>query len=235
MAWHLQIGFDDKIMNKVHSTTFQRQKFVYSSIVIMIIIISLFVFTSSLVYSSIIFHNWYISVFTGLFLALIIFNIYRFIIVTSINAQNTNLGSYHINHEKHYQDFKNQKNKFEFAKLSDETIIKIVNERKDKLRINEIDKFSDQYKITSSAFTFIIRIIILSIIAILFATGIEILLFKEKINFILNETLISLQTSAPDSWVLNNILKPKSGEEFLLLKCNSLLLIIDVLEKGLGA
>ncbi len=67
-----------------------------------------------------------------------------------------------------------------------------------------------------------------------FSTGFQLLIFKGQINEVLEKTTQILSQELPDSWLLMNVLTPSNKEEFVLLNCNSLLLVIHLLVKGLG-
>jgi len=233
MDWNSQIGFDKTIMNKVDDNNFKRQKFIYSAIEIMLLTISILVFISSVVYSTIIFNNWFISITSSIFLSLVIFNIYRFLIITSINAQNSTIGEYLINHENHYYDFKFLTDRNEIYNMNEEQIKNIVYNRKNNLRLKFKEDNSNNYKMTASSLSFIIRIVIIIVIALLFSTGIELFIFQKSINFTLNEIVEKLKVQDPDSWMLNNILLPENGKQFIFFKSSSLLMVIEILESGL--
>ena len=234
MAWHAQIGFDEGIMKKVDAENKTRQMFIFSALVVMIIILSFFVLVSSIIYLLIIFHNWAIAIGAGLFLSLVVFNIYRFLTITALNSEKSGIGEYHINHEKQYLDFIENKRKDEISKIPEEEIRKVVNDRKDTLRKMFSEYYPIKYKVSSRILTMAVRVTFLSIIALVFSTGLELFIFKSHINDVLDATAISLRQELPDSWILNNMLTPEGGKEFTLFHCNSLLLIIDVLQKGLG-
>lgn len=234
MAWHLQIGFDVSIMKKVDEKDKIRQKFIFLMLVIMMIVVSLFVLISSIIYLIIIFQSWAIAISAGLFLSLVVFNIYRFLIITAINAEKSGIREYHINHEKQYHDFIDGSKTNEIAQMPEESIIKIVNNRKDILRKKFSEYYPNKYKVSSSIFTMAVRVAFLSIIALVFSTGLELFVFKSQVNEVLDATANSLRQEVPDSWILKNMLTPEEGNEFTLFHCNSLLLIIDVLQAGLG-
>ena len=234
MAWHSYIGFDENIMKKVDVEDNNRQKYIYSMLVIMMMVVSVFVFISSIIYFLIIFQNWAIAICASLFLSIVVFNIYRFITITAINAEKTSIGSYHLNHTKQFTDFIHDVKIDDIAKMQEESIRKIVNDRKDALR----EKFSDynpnNHKLTSSIITMTVRVVFIAIIALVFSTGFELFLFRSKVNEVLDASVTLLSQEVPDSWILKNMLTPRNGETFYLFNCNSLLLIIDVLKSGLG-
>lgn len=234
MAWHLQIGFDEGIMKKVDEKDKTRQKFIFSMLTIMIMFTSLIVLASSIVYLLIVFHNWIIAISAGLFLSLVVFNLYRLLIITAINAEKSGIGEHLIHHEKQYEDFIDNQKADEITKYPPETILKIVNDRKDELRPKFDEHFPDKFKIQTSLLSMTMRVFMLSVIALVFSTGIELIIFKSQVNEVLDITATKLSQEVPDSWVLKNTLKPEKGKEFIMFHCNSLLLIIDVLETGLG-
>jgi hypothetical protein len=234
MAWHLQIGFDEGIMKKVDEEDKTRQKFIFSMLVIMMVVVSLLVLTSSVIYLLIIFHNWAVAIGAGLFLSLLVFNMYRFLTITALNAEKSGIGEHHLNHEKQYQDFVEHLKIDEIAQMPEEAIRKVVNDRKDTLREKFSEYYPNKYKVSSSILTMAVRVTFLSIIALVFSTGLELFVFKSQLNEVLDATANSLRQEVPESWILKNMLTPEEGKEFTLFHCNSLLLIIDLLQAGLG-
>jgi hypothetical protein len=234
MAWHLYIGFDENIMKKVDVENNNRQKFIFSMLVIMMLVVSVVVCISSIIYFLIIFQNWAVAICASLFISLVVFNIYRFITITAINAEKTSIGSYHLNHKKQFTDFIHDVKIDDIAKMQEESIRKTVNDRKDALR----EKFSEYNpnnpKLTSTMITMTVRVLLITIIALVFSTGFELFLFRSQVNEVLNASVTLLSQEVPDSWILKNMLTPVDGETFYLFNCNSLLLIIDVLKSGLG-
>jgi hypothetical protein len=232
MAWHLQIGIDEKIMQKIDANDKNRQIDIFSLISIMIIVVSIIGFFASMIYLVIIFQNWVIGCIGAIIISLIFFNCYRFLIITSLNAESTSLASYHSNHEKQYEDLINNDGSY-LCSLSETETIKLVNDRKEFLRINYLNTNTSKYKINSSFYTLLIRVFFISVFALIFATGIELFIFKNQINDILYTTAIKLQNEVPDSWLLKNVLNTQLQKQFVLFNSNSLLLLTDVLNAGL--
>jgi hypothetical protein len=98
MAWHLQLGFDERIMQKVDAKQSVRQRYVFSVLSIMLFSIGVLIFVSTLIFMTIVFQNLVLAICVGLFLAIIIFNIYRFLIVSSVNASYSGLAETQSNH-----------------------------------------------------------------------------------------------------------------------------------------
>jgi hypothetical protein len=74
---------------------------------------------------------------------------------------------------------------------------------------------------------------ILTIIALVFANGLELFLFNNQINEVLND-LLRLYTAKNETWLVENLLNPANGSSFSVLNTNSLLLALEILSKGLG-
>lgn len=232
MAWHLQLGFDERIMQKVDSRQLDRQKFVFSTLTLMLIAIGSLVFFSSLVYSIILFHNWLVALAIGLFLSLVVFNIYRFLIVSSVNAGYTGLATFLKNHELAFVEHMN--NQTDFSSFSEAQIQHLVNTRKEYLRlIFPIPRLSSNAA-DMGFWTMLVRVVFIAIIALVFATGIELFLFRGPINETLEAVKWLLIKDQPDSYLLLEVLTPKEGQGFIWLNSNSLLYLIQVINTALG-
>jgi hypothetical protein len=232
MAWHLQLGFDDRVMQKVNTKEADRQKYIFSILTTMLVVIGLLVFFSSLVYMLVIFHNWLLGILTGLFLAIVVFNIYRFLIVSSVNASYSGLKDFINNHERAYDEYFD--NDIDFANISEEQIQHTVNAKKEELRsvFSLTRTTSGQW--SNGFFTMLVRVLFITLFAVIFATGIELFIFKGVINYTLEETRSLLMSEQPDSWTLKEILTAKQGDNFVLLNSSSLLLLLDILLTALG-
>jgi hypothetical protein len=232
MAWHIQLGFDERIMQKVEAKQVERQKFIFSILTLMLFAIGLLVLFSSMVYMLIIFHSWFIALATGLFLALIVFNIYRFLIVSAVNASYSGLAEFQSNHERAYTDYSN--NEVDFSIITEEQIQHSVNTKKEELRAIFAAPGIIATSKDNGLATMIVRVLFISIFAVIFATGIELFIFKDAINSTLAETKSLLLTEQPDSWILHEILSPEDEDGFIWLNSNSLLLLINILGAALG-
>jgi len=232
MAWNLQLGYDERIMQKVDAKESDRQKFVFSILTIMLVVIGFLVFFSSLVYMLVIFHNWILAIFTGLFLAVIVFNIYRFLIVSSVNGSYSGLAEFLSNHERAYSEYIN--NEIDCSTILEEEIQHSVNTKKEELRaIFSLPGIATNSRGSGFA-TMFVRIFFIAVFAMIFATGIELYIFKEAINQTLAETKSLLMAEDPNSWMLNEMLKPIDGSSFIWLNCNSLLMLLNILSAALG-
>lgn len=231
MSWHLQIGVDRDLLKKVDPKLNERQTFILSSISIMLVIVSLICFFSSILYTLIVFHNWWIAIGVGFFLALVVFNLYRLFVMTALDVSGSTLEEFYVDHEKHYSE--HHEIGRDMTNVSDEKIQEIVAISKEKLREKSQMDIGRKQLPFSHILTMTLRVVILSIIALVFATGIELFIFKNQINDVL-EQLKNQYITHGETWMVENILTPGPNDQFYIFNANSLLLAIDILERGLG-
>lgn len=230
MGWHKHIGVDTDLLKKVDPKHSERQTFILSNLTLMLFVITGICFISSVVFSLIIFHNWIIAIVAGVFLAFVVFNLYRLFVMTALDVSESSLEPYYLEHEKHYSE--HIELDADFSEYSDEKINGIVNEAKNKLRektqMNFPSSNSNRHPLTMT-----LRITILSIIALVFCNGMELLIFKNQINEVLGD-LLKLYAAKNEIWIVENMLTPASGADFYIVDTNSLLLSLDILGQGLG-
>lgn len=231
MSWHLQIGVDRDLLKKVDPEQNERQTYILSTLSLMLVVVSLICFFSSVIYVLIIFHNWLIAISVGFFLAMVVFNIYRLFVMTALDVSGSSLEEYYTDHEKHYAE--NHQIGSDMTEVSDQEIQEITSIGKEKLR--EKSDMDIGFKKLSSAdiLTMTIRVAILSVIALVFATGFELFIFNNQINDLLEQLKIQYALHG-ENWMVENILTPSVNEHFYIFNTNSLLLVIDLLNRGLG-
>jgi hypothetical protein len=232
MAWHLALGYDEAIMRKVSVEERNRQKYLYSILSVMILVIGLVVFVSTLVYLLIIFNSWVYAILGSLFFSFVIFNLYRFLIVSAIDGSRSGISEYHLNHELTYDQFYD--NRINFSDFNNEKIEEMVSVKKEKLR-DQFDYPNPKTSNKLSTFsTMLLRVTFLVFFAIIFSTGFQIFLFKNQLNESLDATYQTLLEIAPESTLLTNEFVPRSGDKFLFIKSSSFLMIINLLNTSLG-
>lgn len=231
MAWHLQIGVDRALLKKVDPAQNERQTYILSALSMMLVVVALICFFSTVIYTLVIFHNWIIAIGVGVFLSLVVFNLYRLFVMTALDVSGTSLEEFYLDHEKHYAEYHEIGS--DVTKFSDEQIMEITSLSKEKLRDKtEINSKGNPLSF-SHVLTMVFRVGILSIIALIFATGIELYIFKNQIN----DALVQLKQyyiTSGETWMVENILSPAPNDEFYIFNTNSLLLAVDILERGLG-
>ena len=230
MSWHKYIGIDTDLLTKVDPKHSERQTFILSTLTLMLFVISIICFFSGIVYALIIFQSWPIALFIGVFLSVMVFNLYRLLVMTALDVSESSLEPYYLDHEKHYSDYVELDE--DYSKLTDEKIKEIVYVAKDKLRektaLNPPNRGTKRHPLTM-----FLRVIILTIIGLVFANGLELFLFNNQINEVLND-LVKLYANKNETWMVENMLNPREGSSFSVLNTNSLLLALEILNKGLG-
>jgi hypothetical protein len=230
MSWHKYIGVDSNLLKKVDPKHNERQTFILSSLTVMLFVISFICFCSSIVFSLVIFHNWVVAILVATFLSVVVFNLYRLLVMTALDVSGSSLEPYYLDHEKHYQEH------FIFddalTDLSDEQINGVVYTAKNTLREKTESDFPN---ITTKKhpLTMTLRVLILSIIALVFCNGFEIFLFQNQINEVISD-LLTLYASKNENWIIENMLTPVAGSKFNVVNTNSLLLALEILNTGLG-
>jgi len=231
MSWQLQLGIDTNLLKKADPVLRDRQIRMLSILSIMLIVIGLICTISTVVFTLLIFHHWLIAIVSGLFMGLVAFNLYRLLVMTAMDASGTVLGDYMRDHEKHI--YEQVDREADLRTVSEERILDMVVLAKQQLREKPVlDKLKSGQQ-TATILTMFLRVIMLCIMALIFAAGIEILLFKEQINAVF-ETLKGIYLQGGDRWMVEQVLTPPAGDQFYIIHANSLLLILDVLTEGLG-
>lgn len=231
MSWLLELGVDEGLLKKVDPKLNERQTYIFSSLSLMLIVVSFFCFISSVIYTLIIFHNWFIALGVGIFIALTVFNLYRLFVMTALDVSGSSLEEYYINHEKHYDEYVQPDTDYE--KFTDASILELTSISKQKLREKSEMDIGDKKNQFSDILTMAFRVIILTIIAMVFATGIELFIFKNQLNEVLEQLKFQYSLHG-ETWIVDNILTPDAHDQFYIFNTNSLLLAIDILCRGLG-
>ena len=224
-----QIGIDKDIMQKLPSEVVQRQLFIFNGISLMLLVIGLISAVSATVYSLILFHQWFIAIGVGIFIGMVVFNLYRLFLMTGLDLKGSTLAHYHIKHENLYKEHNLHQLEGTAYQHPDEILKGWAQAAKDKLR----DKISINPAAPRNAFTIAVRVFVMALLAVIFANGLEILMFSQQINLALAELKPILQQQ-PNDWTYTHILTPTANEPFILINANSLLLTFDTLAAGLG-
>jgi hypothetical protein len=225
-AFHL-IGFDKDLLAKVPKDISKRQIFVYNVLSIMIWVVILICVFSSIVYAQLIFDNLIISISVALFMGFIIHNLYKLFVITTLNGSKIELGKVQKNKESFNETF----SKIDLENTSDEAIALEIYKLKEILRVIPEYQKIDNERNGNRLLTLFIKIIIIAIISFVFSTGLELFIFRSKIN----EVVIEIKSRINENESLYHW-KPffKENTESRIFKTSSLLLNINILNLGLG-
>ena len=222
-----EIGIDRDVMQKLPIDVVKRQLFIFNSISLTLIVIGLMTSVSGTIYSLIIFHSWLISIGVGIFIGAVVYNLYRLFLMTGLDLKGSSLAYYHMKHENHYVENNLYSLDGSAYQHADEVLKGWAVEAKDKLR----SKVSVNSNHPRNVFTVSVRVFVIALIAVIFANGLEILIFSQPINMALSGLRQSLPT---EDWTYKYILTAQVDEPFILIDANSLLLTFDALDSGLG-
>ncbi len=228
MAWHLNLGIDKRVLRNTDPTERDAELFKFNMLGLMIILVALIAFGSSIVYLLLISHNLVLSACLGLLIGLMVFNLYRLMLVTSINAYHTELGEFQSDHERLFKHI----GPAQAAGLDEETIQELVLQRISALRSLALEDKGYRHDNAQMA-TFLIKLLILALFALVFATGLELFVFRNQLNGAF-EAIRQVYAARPDSWIIQGALRPPDAGGFFLIECQSVLFAIDVLKLGLG-
>jgi hypothetical protein len=230
MAWQLQLGIDIDLLKKADPVVRDKQIRMLSTLSLMLIVIGLICTFSTMIYVLILFHNWFIAIGAGLFMGLVAFNLYRLLVMTALDAGGTELGVYMSDHEKHI--FEHIERETELTEWPEERILELSARAKQQLREKPLTNWAKSGMSASSILTMVVRVLILGVMALIFANGMEIFMFKGQINAVL-EQLRTGYAQVGDTWMVTEVLTPKPDDQFYVVKANSLLLVFRVLAEGL--
>jgi hypothetical protein len=222
-----KILIDERLLQKTDPQKKDQELLVFSILGLMIIIISILGSLSTFIYCLLIFKNIIIAASASFFLFLVLFNLSRLMLITSINAYHTKLGVFHFEHELAYESYHGQDNTI----VKDLKFQEIVNDKKDRLRKHA--ETNGRYRPSFvQRITFLLKLGFFAFLAIFFANGIELLLFSGQLNEAF-DMIREIYVNQPDSWLIKKALTPDE-KGFWILNSNSILLSINVLSMGLG-
>jgi hypothetical protein len=232
MTWRRWIGFDDKYL-KITGTPEERQRqiFVFSMLAIIIVCLSVISGLSTLIYMLVIFHNWIFGILIGIFIGMVVFNLNGLIVITAFSAYGTTMAEYFNDHYRYYKEHIMPDE--DIHNVNDEWIDQKVfyaRRQLEQLPVFDIPRRGMNF---SEVLTMALRVSFLCLFAILFSTGIEIFLFRDQINQVLAD-LVNYYHNTRDTWMVENILSPGPNDEFVLVNSRSILLVIEILNSGLG-
>ena len=226
------LGFDINILSNHTDEIQKRQKRVFQILHFSIWVITLISFLSIFFYSTIIFNSWFISLLIGVFISFIIFQIYKILVTSSLNPYDSPLMSYKLNHQKTYEDYLNS----DLSNISINEIENVTRNKKATLKQFAIESSKSQNNFFVRFINALVRLSILSLFGFIIADGLELFIFHNHINEAIEtitKSLIELEDK--DSLlVIDKLLTPSEGKEFLLINANGILLAQHLLEQGLG-
>jgi hypothetical protein len=243
-------GLREHYFEKVDQEVRDRQFLVYNLLALMFYILVISCITSGIVYGLIIFNNWLIAIFVGLFFGLISFTLLILVLFLTMTTNHEDLYDSMTNMNPHFEPYQNK----DLSSLSDEQALKITQEKKMFLRETSHPPSMDRFHL-SGIITSIIKVSLILIISCIVANAMEILMFHGKLNDSLKsikenefiQFLAEKDTEKPEgednsrikdkqllaSWTLEMLTEDKN-QPFILVDSKSLILSIEILNEAIG-
>jgi hypothetical protein len=232
MLWLKLLGIDVCLLDNTESKIRKRQITILSILSAMLLIIILLVTTSAVTFLLTLFQSWWVALPIGLIFGSILFLLYQLLVITSIEGSGSFIEEYFKEHEINKKNVINLEQ--EVANFTDEEIsqkILITGQAlREKRNISSIQAHNKGY---ANIVAMTLRVFLISLIALITASGIEILIFHNGINQVLNDMKVLYQ-NAGDRWFVDHMLTPSMGKKFCIVETNSLLLVLNILETGIG-
>jgi hypothetical protein len=240
-------GINESYLEGLEEKTIRRQIFVYNVLSFMLLTLVFLVFIAGTVYGVVIFGNWIYALFVGLVLSLISFIILLLVFFLNMTTKYQSLYDMMTNMENVFKRFYGK----DLTAMTDEEAIVIVEEHKLKIASASIEPSNESFH-WSKIFTSAMKVILILIISIITANGIELLMFSSSINESfttiknsdilttsiqkkenLDSTLNIYQQGNEAEWTLS-MLEEKQDSPFHIINTYSILLAIDVMDMSLG-
>lgn len=238
-------GIREEYLEKVPLEEKSRQLRVYNILTLMLFFLTFLIFVSGIIYGLILLQSWFYALLTGLFLAIISFNLMLLALflnlTTSYKELNNTMTDMEILFKEHSEE--------DLTQIEDINLKSKTQELKMQLRETNITPSFDRFHF-SNIFKVFIKIILLLILSIFVSTALEIFFFKNNINNsieYIQHSNILIETSTHQDSTINHrnlILKENAqwiiemreslNQEIDFIHCNSITFTLDVLYRSLG-
>jgi hypothetical protein len=242
-------GFRSEYLKRSEDEVRRNQFFTYNILSFMFWVLVLLTFVSAFCYGLVIFESWWLALLTGLIFGGIFFLLMLLVMFLNMTTQYKDLYEKVTNMDPVFNEFR----KKDLRMFTDDQIKKEVDEFSAALR--SANTLPDARAAHLSSFiTSAIKLVMILIISFIVANGMEILIFRQKIDesmaIIRESKVLKNQVNTDDTktndlsisnsddyssyaeWMLNMV-DDKKGD-FILVDCHSLLLIFKVMNDALG-
>jgi hypothetical protein len=230
MELYTQIGIGPDTFATLSTEEGDRQKKIYSRLVILIIMTSILAAFSIFMFATIIFQSYFIAIPSGLFLGLVIYNFQRLLIIASLTPQDETLYLNWIDKKREFEDLTDAK-VMEFQSKAEREAF--LTDKKMAFRNSTANFTARKTGFGSQLIGKLIFVLILVLFGIIVANGLELFLFRGQINDSI-EKLLQSKEVVVDTWSKKHIFTSTNGKEFLLINSRSLLVDLEFLTRGLG-
>ncbi len=242
-------GFRPEYLSKADEAEKRNQFFAFNVLAFMLWTLVILATISAVCYGLIIFESWLIALISGLIFGGIFFLLMLLVLFLNMTTQHKDLYEKMTDMETVFDEYRNT----DLESISDEKAMLTVTDFAMKLR--EENTFPDRRSTHgSNLFTSAIKLAMIILISIIVANGMEILIFRDKLNQSMSDIrnskiLLELSSSKSEAVSLNNnpideeysihanwmldMVDEKNGN-FILVECHSLLLTLKIMSTTLG-
>jgi hypothetical protein len=197
----------------------------FSVLAVSLILLSILACFSVFTYSVIIFQENWIAIIISIVVGAIVFNIYRMLVVTSLESDHSELSRIYNDPKSLILDYEQRLKKVPNTELGIESLVKdIMYETRAKI-------LSNPNRAAKDRITFFIKLSITLFFGVCFSTGLEIFIFKDQLNDLINQVNL-IYANQVNSWIFSST-APNSTNG--IINSNSLLLVINLLIDSLGS
>jgi len=201
MELYTQIGIGPDTFAILSTEEGDRQKKIYSRLVILIIMTSILAAFSIFMFATIIFQSYFIAIPSGLFLGLVIYNFQRLLIIASLTPQDEILYLNWLDKKREFDDLTDSK---VMDLQTDAARDAFIMDKKMAIR-NATANFTQRKVAFGSQFiSKLMVVLILVLFGIIVANGLELFLFRGQINDSI-EKLLQSKEDVVDTWSKKHI------------------------------
>ncbi len=230
MELYTQIGIGPETFATLSTEEGDRQKKIYSRLVILIIMTSILAAFSMFMFATIVFQSYFIAVPSGFFLGLVLYNFQRLLIIASLTPQDETLYLNWLDKKREFEDLTDAKVMELQSKAEREAFL---TDKKMAFRNATANFTARKTGFGSQLIGKLVIVLILVLFGIIVANGLELFLFRGQINDSI-EKLLQSKEVVVDTWSKKHIFTSTNGKEFLLINSRSLLVDLEFLTRGLG-
>lgn len=232
--FHKFLAVDIYSFEKLDQEGQQRQGLMFQLVSVMVLLNSSLLLIAVCILAYFVFQSWAYSFAAGSIFFGIMFILYRLILITAMICPGTIIGDLYRDHRKYFSqvalfDDRNT----DVGTMTNEQLDELARNSKERLvSIADLDERRHSI-VVSDRITTSIRVIIISLFAIICSSGIQILIFRSEINDSI-ENIKTVLTDPSDRWIMDNIFSEGSDRSFGLVNCKSILVTLEILSSGLG-
>lgn len=233
-------GIREEHFRKVPDDERSSQFYSYNLLAAMFFVLSGLTVAAGVCYGLVIFKSWWLAAGLGLILGGISFILLLLVLFLNMTTDYQGLYAFMTNMNPIFD----RHNKENFAESTDDELLELVSKNEAQLRQEHLTP-DDAPIHFSSVLVSVIKLVLILILSCVVANGLEMLMFKNKINASMRSIHVQLledkskmdvsesPLTAEAQWTIE-MLDEQHMQPFLLIDCHSLLMTNDILSTALG-